>query len=84
MRKIQRSRDVGDKWNESDAEEKLPSPEKQSITWNAWPPREPDHTKCYSPREENLPIGNQRDFGSHSFMQIWSELFAEVIEQVAK
>ncbi len=66
---VQRSRDVGEKWDESDAEQVLVAP--HGVKWRNFPPREPTFSKPFSPREENIPVGCKVSTKGRTFASLW-------------
>ncbi len=78
---LQRRRDTAGRWDESRTAEDLPLPP-LAIKWQRWPFRQPDLTKVFSPRPENLPVGTrlpQRE----RFVATWADICLPILETIA-
>ncbi len=76
---LQRSRDVGDKWDESDESEVLPSSAKYE--WRRWPPRAPDYTKQFAPRVGHAP-GNTQP-ARQRLLEVWADTWSPILERLS-
>ncbi len=72
---------MGDKWDESHAQEELPSPP-LSLVWKRYPEKEPDLSKNFQPSAANLPVGT-RIPSAERFVKTWTNIFLPVLEKVA-
>ncbi len=69
---LQRRWDVGDKYNDGDADRRFPL---FDGNWVSYPTRRRRTDLDFQPCPENTPVGNARDFSNYSLHQIWLELF---------